>query len=78
MCLVHCACLVPDVTVWFSTQATEFLNPLLFALILEGKKKSVKTSEASADLSDFLPKIVGISVPFARENLHLVILFLVE
>jgi len=33
-----------------------------------------KTSEASADLLDFLPVTTGISTPFARENLHLVIL----
>jgi hypothetical protein len=38
----------------FDTGNRVFLNPLLLALVLEGKKESVKTPEASADLSDFL------------------------
>ena len=42
-----------------------------------GREKEVSeiTSEASADLSDFLALtfVTAISVPLARENLHLVI-----
>ncbi|MBP6176825.1 MAG: hypothetical protein KA473_01705 [Anaerolineales bacterium] len=36
----------------------------------------MKTTKASADLSDFptIKSVIVVSVPFARENLHLVIL----
>jgi hypothetical protein len=45
----------------FDTGNRVFLNLSLLALILEGKKESVKTPEASADLSDFLPALLGLA-----------------
>jgi hypothetical protein len=43
------------------------------------KEASDLASKASADLSDFLALIIGaISVPFARENLHLVVFVVID
>ena len=80
----HRVHLVPHVAVWFSVASDRvFLNSITrTACFGREKEASDLAPEASADLSDFLaspqPTPNGeeewaISVPFARENLHLVI-----
>jgi hypothetical protein len=83
---VHCVHFVPHITAWFSMVSNRvFLNSFTQnACSGREKEASVLASEASADLSDFLTsprpfpfrrgrRLMVISVPFARENLHLVI-----
>ena len=80
--LVHCVHLVPRVAAWFSVASNRvFLNTYAQnACFGREKEASDLAPKASADLSDFLDLnlLRAISVPFARENLHLVIFWFSE
>src|SRR5215207_9641462 len=81
-CLVHCARLVPVLPSGFRPQATEFFSPACGALVAPyacfGREKGVCDKLQRHPLIDpiFSQQLsAGISAPFARGNLHLVIPF---
>ena len=80
MSLYHCAALSHTSPRGFRREQQRFFKPVTPCACF-GREKGVNdvTPEASADRSDFLASLFSkaISAPFARGNLHLVILYLV-